>query len=94
MQAAANDTALTYIRSKNDTVQVAVEMTDQIHALTWGRLWTSTDPHDCPLIAVADPVAWVREQRMAQQVPTRVRLAALRTDWLALAGEVTMGRAA
>lgn len=81
----ANDvpTAQTrYIRSKDDSVQIAVEMTDDLSKLCWGRLWVSTEPHDCPLVHVADPMAWAREQREQQQVKTSVRLAALRTDWL------------
>lgn len=95
---AANDAAASvltrYVRSKEDSVQIEVEMTDDLHALCWGRLWLSTEPHDCPTITVADPVAWVREQRVAMQIPTRLRLAGLRTDWFGLAAEITLRDAA
>jgi len=67
-----------YIRSKSDAVQIAVEMTDELHALCWGRLWTSTQPHPVPVVDCADPVAWVREQREVLQVSTADRLARLR----------------
>jgi hypothetical protein len=78
-------TATRYIRSKDDSVQIAVEMTDALHQLVWGRLCLSTEPHDCPTITVADPVAWVREQRVLREVPTKVRLAGMRAKWAALA---------
>ena len=87
----ANDTPTAqtrYIRSKDDSVQIAVEMTDDLHKLVWGRLHLSTERHDCPLIHVADPFAWVREQRVAIQISTKVRLSRLRTDWLRLAGDI------
>lgn len=87
-------TATRYIRSKDDSVQIAVEMTDELHALTWGRLWTSNQPHDCPTITVADPVAWVREQRVEQQVSTKDRMAGLRAKWDARSGPVDLAEAA
>lgn len=75
----ANDAApLTYIRSKDGSVQIAVEMTDELHALTWGRLHTSTLPHPVQTITVADPVAWVRAERMIGQLTMSERLAARR----------------
>jgi len=86
--------ATRYIRSKDGRCQIAVEITDELHALTWGRLWLSTEPHPVPLIEVADPEAWVREQRVVMQNPTRVRLAGLRTDWFGLASEITLRDAA
>jgi len=84
----------TYIRSKDDSCQIVVEMSDDLHALCWGRLWTSTEPHPVPVIEVADPVEWVREQRVARQISTPVRLAGLRTDWFGLASEIVLRDAA
>lgn len=76
---AANDNpALTYIRSKDDSAQIAVAMTNDLHRLCWGRLWTSNEPHPVPVIAVADPEAWVRTQRMIGQMTMAERMAARR----------------
>lgn len=82
-----------YIRSKDDSCQIAVEMTDDLHALTWGRLWTSTEPHPVPTITVADPFAWVRAERVKLQVSTKDRMAGLRAKWAGVAAPA-MERAA
>jgi len=74
-----------YIRSKDDSCQIAVEMTDALHALCWGRLWTSTEPHPVPTITVADPFAWVRAERVKLEVSTKDRAAGLRAKWAARA---------
>jgi hypothetical protein len=93
---ASTETApIRYILSKDETVQIAAPVCDALHALIWGRLCLSTTPHaDTLLTETADPFAWVREQRMAQQASPSVRLARLRTNWLAVAEEITMARAA
>lgn len=67
-----------YILSKDGSVQIAVEITDALHALIWGRLGLSTQPHDCPLICVPNPTAWVQAERMIGQLTMSERLAARR----------------
>lgn len=67
-----------YVLSKDGSVQIAVEMTDDLHALCWGRLGVSTGPYPVPLIEAADPFAWVRAERMIGQLTVSERLAGLR----------------
>lgn len=78
--------ATRYLRSKDDRTQIAVEMTDELHALVWGRLGLSVEPYSVPLVEVADPVAWVRAERVKLQVSTTDRMAGLRAKWAAREG--------
>lgn len=78
----------TYIRSKDDSVQIVVDMTDELHALCWGRLGISNVPHPVPVIEAADPVAWVKAERVKLQVSTADRLAGLRAKWAAMSPDL------
>lgn len=78
------------LTSKDRQRSVAVQMDDQLHSRCWGRVYVAVPEGQGPteVLNAADAAAWVEREREVGQISTKDRLAGLRTDWLALAGDI------